>query len=335
MIQRRLLYPFILLAVTYALGSESSRIDDLKRAFARPDSIPAPKDNQLTESRVSLGKALFFEPRISGSGILSCASCHNPSLDWEDGLPRSVGHQHKMLDRSTPTLLNVAWNSSNFWDGRADTLEDQALAPIESSTEMNADIEVTLQTLGALPQYVGAFETAYPGEGITKQTVAKAISSFERTIVSGTAPFDRWIEGDESAISDSAKNGFLLFNTKAACVKCHSGWNFTNGSFHDIGVISDDLGRGGVLGIESMNHTFKTPTLRNVARRAPYTHNGSEATLRNVIELYNQGGRIKRATLSSEIKTLGLSQDEVDDLIAFLDTLTSDDHAPELPKLPR
>lgn len=318
-----------------ALANSNPQIEPLKSGFVRPDSVPAPQDNPLSEPSVALGKALFFEPRISGSGILSCASCHNPSLDWEDGLARSVGHEHKTLDRSTPTLLNVAWNSSHFWDGRADTLEEQALAPIESSAEMNADLDTLLDTLKSLPRYEEAFEAAYPEEGITKQTVAKAIASFERTIVSSIAPFDRWIAGDESAISESAKNGFLLFNAKASCVSCHSGWNFTNGSFHDIGVDSDDLGRGGALGFESMNHTFKTPTLRNVARRAPYMHDGSEATLRDVVELYNQGGRVKRETLSFDIKPLHLTEGEIDDLLAFLGTLTSDDPAPELPTLPR
>jgi cytochrome c peroxidase len=166
--------------------------------------------------------------------------------------------------------------------------------------------------------------------------VAKAIANFERTVVSGTAPFDQWIEGEEQAISESAKRGFDLFNTKANCAACHSGWNFTDNGFHDIGVAGGDKGRGAFLtDIEIVQHAFKTPTLRNVTQRAPYMHDGSEKTLRDTVELYRAGGRVKRPSLAHEVKQLDLSDAEIDALCDFMATLTSVDKPVQIPILPR
>ena len=308
----------------------------LKAKYRRPTASPHPADNAPSAARVELGRTLFFDPRLSGSGLVACSTCHNPGFAWTDGMPRAVGHAMKQLRRRTPTILNVAWAEALFWDGRAGSLEEQALGPIASPDEMNLPLEALIPKLQAIPGYAARFEQAYPGEGITTATIAKAIASFERTVVSGPAPFDAWIEGDEAAIGEDAKRGFALFNGKAACVDCHSGWRFTDDSFHDIGLGGDDRGRAAVLeGIAVLEHAFKTPTLRNVDRRAPYMHDGSEATLEDTIALYDQGGRVRRPSLAHEIRPLELSAQESRQLIAFLHTLTSDDPAEAIPDFPR
>lgn len=307
-----------------------------RQKYQRPTEIPFPADNPRTDASIELGQRLFFDPRLSVSDAISCASCHNPAFAWGDGLPKGIGHGSKPVGRRTPTVLNLAWGELMFWDGRASSLEDQALGPIEAPGEMNQPIDELLEELQAIEGYAPLFEKAYPGEGITPDTIAKAIANYERTIVSGLAPFDAWVMGIESAISEEAKHGFDLFNTKAGCVDCHEGWNFTDSGFHDIGIPGDDLGRGKILeGIEALEYAFKTPTLRNLRQRAPFMHDGSEATLHDVIELYNIGGRVKRPSLSPSIRELHLTETEVKALIAFLDTLTSADEPVRIATLPR
>jgi cytochrome c peroxidase len=223
-----------------------------------------------------------------------------------------------------------------FWDGRAGSLEEQALGPIGSPGEMNQPPATLVAKLSAIPGYAALFEEAYPGEGISTKTLGKAISTYERTLVSAEAPFDRWVKGDEAAISGAAKHGFVVFNERGQCAKCHSGWRFTDDGFHDIGVADDDLGRGKILpDIEVLQHAFKTPTLRNVDRRAPYLHCGTEPTLASVIELYDQGGQVRRPSLAEQIRPLGLSAEDKSDLVAFLRTLTSPDAPTVIPTLPR
>ncbi|HLX43983.1 MAG TPA: cytochrome c peroxidase [Bryobacteraceae bacterium] len=306
-----------------------------KSKYTRPESIPFPPDNQFTAARELLGRTLFFDPRLSGSNSVSCATCHNPGFAWGDALPKAIGRGTKQLRRRTPTLLNLAWAELLFWDGRADSLEQQALGPIESHEEMNRPLDELPRVLGCIPEYRELFERAYPQEPPTSKLVARALATFERTIVSGQAPFDEWISGRESAISESAKRGFDLFNTKAGCQKCHTQWNFTDNGFHDIGLPDDDTGRGKELPLEAMQHAFKTPTLRDVDRRAPYLHNGSVATLEEVIDLYDLGGLAKRPSLSPELVPLHLTAQEKIDLLAFLHTLTSHAKPVELPALPR
>lgn len=318
-------------------AAATTDIDTIKKEYIRPRNIPFPDDNPYTKEKADLGKILFFDPRISASGTQSCATCHNPSLDWEDGMDLGTGHEHKKLTRTTPTILNLAWDELFFWDGRADSLEDQALAPIESTSEMNMSHDNMVGILSNIDEYPPLFEKAFPGEdgGITKDKVARALATYERTIISGEAPFDRWINGDDSAISEDAKRGFILFHNKANCAACHSGWNFSDGSFHDIGIDDDDPGRGKILPfLDSMQHAFKTVGLRNIDRRAPYMHNGSIATLEGVIDHYNDGF-VTRPSLSSEIKPLNLTDKEKQDLVAFLHTLTSEDEPVTLPDLPR
>jgi cytochrome c peroxidase len=306
-----------------------------KTKYVRPDSIPFPTGNLFTKPRELLGRTLFFDPRLSGSKFISCASCHNPGFSWSDGLPTSIGCGTQELCRKTPSVLNLAWADLLFWDGRAESLEEQALGPIASPTEMNLPLDSLVRTVSGIAGYRRMFECAYPGEKITAEVIARALATFERTVVSGAAPFDRWIAGDHSAISASAQRGFDLFNTKAACQKCHTGWNFTDNGFHDTGVADGDKGRGANLPLEAMQHAFKTPTLRNSDRRSPYMHNGSERTLEDVIELYDKGGRVRRPSVAPEMVPLHLTKQEKGDLLAFLAALTSNDQPVEIPVLPR
>lgn len=323
--------------LTAAAADAPSResLQPLIEKYQRPDSVPHPADNAPSPDRIELGRRLFFDPRLSGSNWISCGTCHNPGLAWGDGLPKGIGHGMQQLGRRTPTVLNTAWASSLFWDGRAATLEEQALGPISAPGEMNMDMEGMLEKVKAVEGYRQLFAKAYPDEPISEKTVAKAIAAYERTLVSGTAPFDRWVQGDDDAISPAAKRGFVVFNEKGNCAACHSGWRFTDDSFHDIGIPGDDPGRGKLLPLPTMQHAFKTPTLRNVDQRAPYMHDGSEATLEDVVELYDLGGRVKRPSLSPEIAPLRLTEGEKSDLLVFLDTLTSQDEPVMLVSLPR
>jgi cytochrome c peroxidase len=308
----------------------------LKLDYVRPADVPYPEDNAYTADRELLGRMLFFDPRLSGSSWISCASCHNPGFSWSDALPRAVGHGMQQLGRRTPTIINLAWAPALFWDGRAESLEQQALGPIQAPGEMNLSLEELVRRLDGIEGYRSVFGRAYPGEGISPDTIAKALATFERGVVSAEAPFDRWVAGDDGAISQAAQRGFQLFNEKARCNVCHTGWRFTDDSFYDIGVVSDDRGRGAITpDIEPTHFAFKTPTLRNVVQRAPYLHDGSGATLDDVIELYDRGGLVRRQSLSPEIQPLGLTPEEKSDLVAFLETLTSPDPDTRIPTLPR
>jgi cytochrome c peroxidase len=309
-------------------------MDEYRKDYVRPTSIPFPAENPYSAEKVRLGEMLFFDPRLSGSNYISCASCHNPSMSWGDGLPRGIGHGMTILGRRTPTVLNSAWTELLMWDGRKVSLEDQAMGPIAADVEMNQPVEKLVEKLSAIETYKVLFNIAFPGEGINLETIAKAIATFERTIVSGIAPFDRWIAGDEHAISESAKRGFYLFNTKANCATCHSGWNLTDGSFQDIGMPDADVGRIKILDMPRMNHAFKTPTLRDVSRRGPYMHDGSIASLTAVMEHYNRGGDVKRESLSEDVRPLNLSAAEITDVVEFMKTLTGDDQPIRLPILP-
>ena len=309
--------------------------DAVRVEYAWPRAVPYPADNIHTPAREALGKALFFDPRLSGSQWISCATCHNPALGWEDGLPTAIGHGMEVLGRKTPTILNLAWAPQLFWDGRAYSLEEQALGPIEAAGEMNLPLDQMVARVAAISGYQDMFEAAYPGEGVSEATVGKAIATYERTIVSGTAPFDRWVGGDRNAVSDAAKRGFALFTGRANCAACHSGPRFTDDSFHDIGVVGDDMGRADLIpGVPILEYAFKTPTLRNIAQRAPYMHNGSEATLADVIDLYALGGREHRPSLSNEMRPFDASDRDRADLVAFLESLTSRDAPVVLPVLP-
>jgi cytochrome c peroxidase len=242
----------------------------------------------------------------------------------------------KVLARRTPSIANLAWGELYFWDGRAASLEEQALGPITSADEMNLTPAELVTRIEAIPAYRPLFDAAYPQEGITPETIAKALATFERSVVSGSSPFDRWVAGDDTAVSASAKRGFALFEGEARCATCHTGWRFTDDSFYDIGLPGTDRGRAKIVeGLPVLEHAFKTPGLRDIARRAPYMHDGSEATLAEVIELYALGGRERRPSLSHEIEPLDLDAGERRDLVAFLESLTSDEAPIALVRLPR
>jgi cytochrome c peroxidase len=315
-------------------AAEPARLDALKQKFHRPKSIPFPKDNPYTDAKAELGYTLFFDPRLSGENTMSCASCHNPALGWKDGLGHGVGHDAKQLARATPTILDLAWAELLMWDGRSGSLEDQATGPIEGAVEMNQPMPQLLAELAEIPGYRRMFREAFGRDEITRENLSQSIATFERTLVSNKAPFDRWIEGDQAAISESAKRGFVIFNGNGNCEACHSGWRFTDDGFHDIGLKSDDIGRGAQVPDEqSLQHAFKTPTLRNIDQRAPYMHDGSSANLRDVIVHYDTGF-VERPSLSPEMHRLGLGEQEIDDLIEFMHTLTSRDDKVSVPVLP-
>jgi cytochrome c peroxidase len=306
----------------------------LKRQYARPRQIPFPADNVYSEEKRALGHALFFDPRLSKSGAISCASCHNPALAWGDGLAVGVGHTANKLGRHSPTIIDIAWAPALFWDGRADTLEAQAAGPMLADAEMGMSEKLVLARLTSTPGYKPMFEAAFPEKEISLATITAAIATFERTVVSGKSPFDRWVEGDESAIDDSAKRGFVTFNKKANCAACHSSWRFTNDGFYDIGLPGNDLGRGKLVkDVPQLLHAFKTPTLRNISRRAPYMHDGSIKTLEAVARHY-ENNFIKRESLSSDMHAYTLNDQERADLLAFLMTLTSNDTPTTVPVLP-
>jgi len=323
---------FALLAAGPLLASSVSAAD-LKAQYKRPTTIPFPADNPYQAEKAALGKMLFFDPRLSVNQNISCATCHNPSFGWEQALPLAVGAQNTALGRHNPTVLNLAWGDKFFWDGRAASLEEQALGPIQSEVEMNMPLEVLIDRVKGIPGYKPYFDQVFGGQ-INAENIAKAIATFERTVVSGPAPFDRWVEGDEEAISAEAKRGFELFNGKARCSACHTGWNFTDNKFHDIGMPTPDIGRYAQDPSDEMNrHAFKTPGLRNITQRAPYMHNGSLANLDSVLVHYLSGG-IPRPSRSPEMAPVPMTPQDLTDLKAFLHTLQGDDKPMSLPALP-
>ncbi len=316
---------FFALISAAAAGPSNGEIAAMKAHYQRPATIPYPKDNPFSTAKAALGRELFFDPRLSGAGKMSYATCHSPTLAWGDGMPKGLGAAGNRLDRHSPTILNLAFGELMFWDGRAESLEEQSVGPIQNPAEMANEMPRLIAALRAVPAYQASFAEAFPNQEISAATIAKALATFERTIVSSQAPFDRWIRGDDNAISEAAKRGFVTFNTTANCAACHSGWRFTDDSFHDIGLPDDDLGRGGVIeGIPELQHAFKTPTLRNIAQRAPFMHNGSITTLAEVVRHY-AGRFVRRPSLAVELHRLDTSNEDVQDLVAFLETLTSVD----------
>jgi cytochrome c peroxidase len=325
----------LLLSASVAVAGEApSDRPALKAKYQRPGEIPFPEGNPYSEAKSKLGRILFFDPLLSGSRLRSCATCHNPSLSWADGLPLAVGE--KQMPLRSPTLLNVAWVPRPGWTGHFRSLEAVAFGPITSPGNMDLPEKELIRRLSEIPGYVKAFHVAFGDNKITRRNIELALATFQRSIVSGEAPFDRWIKGNDGAISEPAKRGFDLFNGKAHCGSCHSGWTFTDSSFHDIGTAKgDDIGRGKLFPTSvKLRYAFKTPTLRDVARRAPYMHNGSVTTLEEVIDLYDKGG-IERPSRSALIFPLHLSQSEKADLIAFLHTLTAAPEQVAMPRVPR
>jgi cytochrome c peroxidase len=328
----------LLVSASAVLSAEPATPIDmaaLKAKYRRPAEIPFPADNPYTPEKAALGKSLFFDPRLSGSQNMTCASCHNPSFGWEVPLKGAVGAMNTVLARNAPTVINQAWSSGHyFWDGRAPTLEEQAKGPIETDVEMNLPLDEAVRRLKSISEYDRWFKRIFPAQGITGDNITRALATFERTVVSSYAPFDAWIDGNEAAISNEAKRGFALFNGKANCAACHVGWNFTDGKFHDIGIDTTDLGRGKIEpGASKAKYAFKTPSLRDITQRAPYMHDGSLANLDAVMAHFVAGG-LDRPSISPQMRKIDLSAQEVADVIAFLTTLTGTSQIVSLPVLP-
>lgn len=317
-----------------ALPAIAQDRDALREAYRRPLDVPFPNSAPYSPQLATLGKMLFFDPRLSGAKNMSCASCHNPSFGYEVPVDGAVGAQNTKLGRHAPSILNVAWVAPFFWDGRAADLEEQAAGPITAAEEMNGNFRHIISDLSQVKGYKTWFAQLFPDKGITRETVLTAIATYERTVVSGWSPFDRWVEGDEAALSESQKRGFDLFNGKAKCSGCHTGWNFTDNKFHDVGWYTDDVGRAK---FEPDNikaqHAFKTPGLRNLTYRAPFMHNGGVSNLEAVIRHYETGG-IRRPSISDLMKPIQIDDQERQDLISFLNSLTADKSNTPMPNLP-
>ncbi|WP_205626599.1 tryptophan tryptophylquinone biosynthesis enzyme MauG [Thauera humireducens] len=290
--------------------------------YRRPDSPPAPGGQPPSAAQIELGRTLFFDPRLSRDATMSCATCHAPELRWSDGRVRPIGSEQVVHARRTPTVVNSAWLSALMWDGRAASLEAQAALPITSPHEMGQAMPALVERLSGIAGYRRLFGQAYGDEVVSERRVAEALASFQRTLVSPVAPFDRWVAGEDDAIDAQARAGFRVFTGKARCVACHKGWRFTDDSFHDIGLDSTDPGRGAHVPAEVviMQHAFKTPSLRDLAVEGPYMHDGSMHSLEEVIRHYEKGGR-QRPSLSPEMKSFELDPHERAALIAFLRTL--------------
>jgi cytochrome c peroxidase len=299
-------------------------LDSIKRDYQRP--APSPVENQAL---VDLGRELFFDTRISASGKTSCASCHFPELGYVviDSHPRN--DSGKGTSRKSQPLIGLghAGKALVGWDGRSATLEAQAKASIATGsmsmreTDAPVKVDVIEDRVRSAPSYAAKFNAALPGRPIDVDAIALALAAFERTLEPGVAPFDRWIMGDETAITEIAKRGFVLFTGKAGCAACHNGWRFTDDQFHDIGTTTTDQGRGKEIKDPVLNFAFKTPTLRSVALRAPYMHNASIATLADVVRFYEKGG-IDRPSRSPMLVPIQLTEQERLDLVAFMETLT-------------
>lgn len=322
-----------------------------------------PPASPLTPAAVALGQKLFFDARLSGDGTVSCASCHDPARAFTDGRPQSVGIGGKVGQRNAPTVLNALYNKTQFWDGRVNTLEQQAALPITNPFEMGAaSLADAVGKIADDKDYQTAFMQAF-GRGVNDQDLLRALATYERTLTSFDSPFDHFIAGEQNAISDSAKRGWELFNTKARCNLCHALSEterdttlFTDNDFHNIGIgiihhrvvplarqAERELAQGRLEGIDQaaiasdmsvlgrflLTHkdddvaSFKTPGLRNVMVTAPYFHDGSQETLWDVVDHYNKGDGLNNPWIDTDIQPLALTEPEIDDLVAFLASLTS------------
>lgn len=288
---------------------------------------PWPADNPYSVAKMELGRALYYDKRLSVDNTIACADCHNPKYAFTDGKAVSAGVRNQLGGRSAPTVINRLYSVEQFWDGRAPTLEEQAKGPIANPIEMAHTHDGAVKNLRAVKGYAPLFKAAFGSEEINIDLVAKAIATFERTIVSGNAPYDRYKAGNKAALGESARRGFAVFFDKAKCDQCHIGVNFTDGSFNNLGVGMDkpnpDLGRELYTKRPEDRGAFKTPTLREIAKTGPYMHDGSLATLEDVVEFYNKGG-IENPNLDKRMKKLELTEQEKKDLVEFLKSLSGE-----------
>jgi cytochrome c peroxidase len=308
--------------------------------------MPIFPENPITGEKVELGKKLFFDRRLSGDGTMACATCHNPETGYSDGLAISLSYPTTKNWRNSPALINLAYNNVFFWDGRASTLEEQAMFPVMSAFEMNQNLDFLEEELKEAPEYIEAFQRIFGGE-ITRERVAMALAAFQKTITSGEAPLDNYLRGDKSALSSIQKKGYEIFVGKGKCVRCHNGPNLTDNNFYNLGVpedseivndprvsatrrftakvsgykayrtLTEDPGRYLVTKDRKDWKAFKTPTLREIALTGPYMHNGFFETIDNVIEFFNKGGGID-SNKTPLLEPLNLSKEEKHALKTFL-----------------
>jgi cytochrome c peroxidase len=286
-----------------------------------------PRDNPYSAAKTDLGRYLYFDGRLSADGTVSCASCHAPEHGFTDGAPVSTGIRGQKGGRSAPTVINRVYSLAQFWDGRAGTLEEQAKGPMANPIEMGNTHEAVVAKLQSIAGYRPLFAKAFGSEEITIDRVAQAIACFERTVLSGNAPYDRYKAGDKKAMSAAQVRGMKVFFDRAQCDRCHEGSNFTLNAYANLGVGTDkpdpDVGRFAVTRDARDWGVFKTPTLREIEHTAPYMHDGSLQTLDEVVEFYNKGG-ISNKNLDANIKPLHLSDQEKGDLVAFLKALSGE-----------
>ncbi|WP_417886631.1 cytochrome-c peroxidase [Zunongwangia sp.] len=322
---------------------------DFKDIGSLPD-VQFPTDNPYSEAKKDLGKSLFFDPRLSSSGQISCASCHDSELGWGDGRRHSYGHLRREGRRNSMTILNSAYAETLFWDGRASSLEDQAQFPIQDTLEMNFHINLASEDIAKIEGYKALFKAAFGDKTVSKERIQKAIATYERTIVSGRTRFDRFIDGESKMFTDQQVLGMHLFRTKARCINCHNTGYFSDNKFHNTGLTYygrpfEDLGRYEVTGNKDDVGKFKTSTLREISRTGPYMHNGLFQNLYGIVNLYSAGmPQPKRKdhqvndtlfpTTSPLLKKLHLTKKEKYALVAFLRTLESVNHRETPPELP-
>jgi len=304
-----------------------------------------PDDNLYTKAKAELGRLLYYDKRLSSDGTVACATCHSPKHGFTDGAPVSTGIKGQKGGRSAPTVINRAYSTNQFWDGRAASLEAQAIGPIANPIEMtnlkdeSAAHQAVVDRLKKVAGYARRFEAVFGTKEFSIGHVGKAIATFERTVLSGNAPFDRFRAGDKSAMSKSQVRGMNIFFKKTACDSCHLGFNFSDGSYVNVGIGMDkpkpDLGRFVVSGRVDDKGAFKTPTLREIEHTGPYMHDGRFKTLEQVVEHYDKGG-VKNPWLDERLKPLKLSKQEKRDLVAFLKALSGEgwQHATAPKKLP-
>jgi cytochrome c peroxidase len=286
--------------------------------------IPWPEDNPYSPARSELGKVLFFDGRLSANGVVSCAFCHEPSHAFSASTPLSRGVDGQPTGRHAQTLINRAWGKSQFWDGRAPTLEAQVIVPLTNPHEMGMTVDLAVQKIRTIKGYAPLFSSAFGDSSITFDRIAKAIATFERTIVSGNSAYDRYLAGDKTALTKEQKDGLDFFNKKGECAECHKGPDFSDEKFANIGVGMDqrtpDPGREDITKKRSDFGKFKVPTLRDLAPRAPYMHDGSVKTLSEVLDIYAKGG-LPNPHLDTRLTPFYLDEETRRDLLAFLDSL--------------
>ena len=312
------------------------------KPLAPLQNIEYPQSNPFSQLKQELGRQLFFDPILSGEGDIACVSCHNPETGWSDSLQVSLGHESRKGRRNSMTILNAAYHDTYFWDGRAASLEEQALMPIQDSMEMNGDMEIILTRLNSSADYRKAFRDIMGVDSISQNEVAKVLATFERSVISGQSRFDQFWSGEYDQLNDQELLGLHLFRTKAKCMNCHHGPLFSDQQFHNDGFTffgrpGEDLGRYVITKDTLQLGAFKTPSLREVARTAPYMHTGTMPDLNEVMDMYNRGmpQPIPRNVLKNHegpipessplLSPLGLTEEEKQAVIAFLGALTSEE----------